>query len=404
MRETLYLRLQSTSPETPVAFCVTGPAAHSWPVSEAPLREVLERAADKRLVVLVPSADVRLMQVNVAARSSAKILQAAPYIVEDQLAEDVEDLHFALGDRQADGSHAIAIVARTKMDEWLAPLRAANLRPDQLIPELLCLPMPAQEPEPGSWSALAEHGQITVRTGACSGFVCSEEDLPALLQLADPEKKTTLRMALPRSYRGDLTALDWPLELRPGFGSALEALLHGYAAAQSGNLLQGDYSQAQGARRAWQPWRPAAALAAGWLLVAGVSHAVHAYSLGRELKLQNQTNEERFKTLFPSETRIVNLQVQLDQKTAALKGGTRSGGFLSLSETLARALAATPGLSLQSLQFRDGALHANLTGTDLQQAEQLQNWFAQSGGTRYERESLNSGSDGMQLRIKLGGT
>jgi general secretion pathway protein L len=398
LRETFYLRLQSTAPEAVTAFCIAGASAtHSWPVEQAPLQDVLARVGERRLIVLVPAADVRLLRVTVAARSAARILQAAPYMLEDQLAEDVEDLHFALGPRLADGSHVVAVVARARMDEWLAPLQAAQLRPDLLLPEQLCLP----RHEDGTWSALADGPQVIVSFGDTGGFACSAEDLPLLLQLADPERRQRLRIAVPRAVAADFTGLDWPLELLPGHGTALEALLQGHTPARDIDLLQGPYSQTAGARRALAPWRLPAALAAGWLLTAGISHAVHALTLGRALDAQQQQNEERFRGLFPAETRIVDLAVQLDQQVAALKGGGGGGGFLPLTETLTRALAAAPGLALEGLQFRECALYANLTGSDLQQLDLLQNWFEQNPVARYERQSVNSGTEGVKIRIRL---
>lgn len=398
MRETLYIRLQSAQPEAPTSFCVAGAQSlHSWNIEVAPLSDVLLRAGDKRIVVLVPANDVRLTKVSVPARSAAKVLQAAPYALEDQLAEDVDSLHFALGPRLADDSHAIAIAARATMDAWLAPFTQARLRVEALIPETLCLPAA----EPGRWSALAEPGHVTVRTGVYSGFGCAEDDLPLLLQLADPERKSLLRIAVPRDHSPDFTRLEWPVELLPGHTSALEALLHHFDPAQSINLLQGSYSQTESARRMWQPWLPAAALAACWLLVAGLSHGVQAYTLGRELDRQEQSNAQRYVQLFPSERATAYLSQQLDQQAAALKSGTQGGGFLKLSEVLARSLGAAPGLTLQGLQYRDNTLYASLTGSDLQQSELLKNWYAQNGGAHLEVQSENAGTEGVQIRIKL---
>lgn len=398
MRETLYIRLTSPRPEAQTAYCIAGAQAQNvWPVMESALGDVLALAANRRLVVFLPAADVRLTQVNVPARSAAKILQAAPYALEDQFAEDVDDLHFALGPRQADGSHAIAVTARSRMQEWLAPFQAAGLRPEVFVPETLCLPAA----EPGRCSALAEPGHVTVRTGACAGFGCAEDDLPLFLQLADPDKKNVLRIAIPRTHSPDFTRLEWPAELLPGYAHPMEALLHHYDPAQGINLLQGAYSQSEGLRRAWAPWKPAAALAAGWLLVTGLSHAVQAYSLGKELAGQNERNEQRFRSLFPAETRIVNLEAQAEQQAALLKGGRGSGGFLKLSETLARAMASSPGLSLDALQFREGALYASFSGNDLQQTESFKNWFAQNGGAVLDVQSESSGQDGVQFRVKL---
>lgn len=397
MRENLFIRLTSASLEAQTDYCIaSSDAQHAFAVHRAPLSEVLARAAGRRVIVLVPSPDVRLSSVTVPARGAAKVLQAAPFALEDQLADDVETLHFAIGPRQADGSHPVAVVSRARMDEWLAPFNHAGLQVDVLAPETLCLPPVEGE----RWTALAEAQHISVRTGAFSGFGCAADDLPLLLQLADADKKHTLRIAIPRGHSPDFTALEWPVELLPGFGSALEALLQNYR-SDSINLLQGAYSQGEGLARLWQPWKAAAALAACWLVVAGLSHGVQAHKLGKQLSAQQDSNAQRFTQLFPAETRIVNLEAQLDQQAAALKGGGAQGGFLPLAEVLARAMSAAPGLNLKGIQYRENALFVSLGGSDQQQLDLLSTWFEQNGGARFEVQSRNSGSEGVDIRVKL---
>ena len=70
-------------------------------------------------------------------------------------------------------------------------------------------------------------------------------------------------------------------------------------------------------------------------------------------------------------------------------------------ETLASALTATHGLTLQAVQYRDGSLFVSLTGTDLQQLETLRDWFSKNKSAHMEVQSANAGSDGAQIRIKL---
>lgn len=398
MRETLYIRLRDASPDAPTAYCIArADAALSWPVETAPLSQVLDQAGNRRLVILVPGADVRLTRVNVPARAAAKVLQAAPYALEEQLAEDVDDLHFALGARAADGSWPVAVVARTHMDTWLAPLRERGLAPDLLIPDLLCLP----EPETARWSALAEDEQISVRSAPYAGFTCAPADLALYLQAAGIAPETVLRIVVPRSFHGDFTTLTQPTELLPGFGSALESLLQNLKPERAINLLQGSYSQREDLRRLWQPWRSAAVLAAVWIGIAGLNHAVQAWRLGKELAAQDQRNVQRFQQIFPAERRIVDLSVQAEQQMRLLKGGGAQGGFIPLLETLTQALAAAPGLKLQSLQLREGALFVGLGGSDLQQLEALRGWFAQSRPAHMEVQSANSGAEGVQIRLKL---
>lgn len=398
MREILYIRLHSGAADAVCAYSVARPdAALSFAVHRAPLGEILAHAGTRRVIVLVPGADVRLTRITVPARQPAKVLQAAPYALEDQLAEDVDTLHFALGPRQADGSHPVAVVARARMDEWLAAFREAGVQPEALIPETLCLP----ETQDQRWSALAEPGQVTVRSAAYSGFGCLDGDLPLFMELADPDKQAQLRILMPRNFDGDFTALGWPVELLPGFVEPLEALLQHLHLERSINLLQGAYSQRESLRRLWQPWRVAAVLAVVWLVVAALDHGIEVIRLKHAVAAQQQANVQRYQQIFPGETRIVDLAAQAEQQMARLKGGGAHGSFLPLLEQLSGALTATPGLQTQALQFRDGALFVSLTGTDLQQLESLRGWFAQHTGAQLDVQSANAGNDGVQIRIKL---
>lgn len=398
MRETLYIRLHSGAPDAVCAFSIArADAALSFAVHHAPLSEILTHAGQRRVVVLVPAADVRLTSVNVPARQSAKVLQAAPYALEEQMAEDVDTLHFALGPRQASGAHPVAVAARARMEEWLAPFREAGVHPEALIPETLCLPVA----EDGRWSALAEPGHVIVRSAPYAGFGCLDEDLPLFMDVADPDKQAQLRILIPRSFAGDFTRLGWPVELLPGFAEPLEALLQHLRPDSSINLLQGNYSKRESLRRLWQPLRVSAILAGICLCLIAIDHGVQMIRLKHAVAEQQQENIQRYQQLFPNETRIVDLAAQADQQLARLKGGNAHGAFLPLLEQLSGALTATPGLATQSLQFRDGALFVALSGTDLQQLETLRAWFAQHHGAALEVQSANAGSDGVQIRIKL---
>lgn len=399
MRNTLYIRLRGTDPGTDTAYCIASPqAVASFPVQHAPLETILLKAAGHRLVVLVPAADVRLASVDLPARQASKVLQAAPYALEDQLAEDVDTLHFALGPRQKDGRWPVAVVARTKMAEWLAPFTERGLHPDQLLPDALCL-APA---DGGRWSALAEQDQVLVRNGAFSAFSCSPEDLEMLLQMADADRKSTLRLIVPRDIAADFTRLGWPVELLPGFISPLEALLQSHRPENDINLLQGRYSQKEDLERLWRPWKLSAALLGLWVGIAAILHGLSAWQLSKELRQQEDANIQRYQQLFPSETRILpDFASQVETQFQVIKGSNGGGGLLPLMQVLAEALAAAPGLTLQSVQYREGSLYAALSGGNLQALETLRAWFAQPRPAILDVQSANSGSEGAQIRIKL---
>ncbi len=110
---------------------------------------------------------------------------------------------------------------------------------------------------------------------------------------------------------------------------------------------------------------------------------------------------QRYQQLFPAETRIVDLGAQVEQQFGLIRGNAAGGGLLPLLQVLADALTATPGLNAQAVQYREGALFVALVGNDLQQLEALRSWFGSKRAATLEVQSANSGSEGVQIRIKL---
>lgn len=401
MRDTLYIRLRDVAPTAPTAHALVASSVDGTRpdvfVRTAPLSEVIALGVGRRVVVFVPSADVRLTSITVPARQPAKILAAAPYVLEDQLADDVETLHFALGSRLPGGAHAIAIVAQQRMAEWLAPFVEQGVRINAMVPETLALPWL----ENGPISVLPDDGQMIVRNGACSGFSCVAEDLELFLQLAQGDEQRPLRIIVTRDDDRDYTKLERPVELIPGFADPLEALVRSWTPAQSIELLQGQYSQREDLDRFWRPWKLAAQLAAAAILIGVAANAVDAFRLKRQVDAQQAANETQFHSLFPRETRIVDLQAQLDQQLRALRASAGGGSLFQLMQSAAMGLAATPGLTLKGAQFREGALYLDLSGTDLQVLERLRSWFAGHHSARLEVQTADAGESGVQIRLKL---
>ena len=398
MRETFYLRLGPDA-ESDCEFGAAGADVRALRAQRGSFERATDRnlIAGRRVVVFVPAADVRLASVKVPAKQPSKVLQAVPFALEDQVADDIDTLHFAIGPRQADTSHPVAIVSRTKINHWLLRLRARGVQPEALIPESLALPV---DDAGHNWNALADPQQVIVRNGAWSSFTCAPEDLGSYLAIADADKAHPLRLHIAGETDTDWTSLDWPLTLLPQ-SSGLAALAVNFQAARSINLLQGTLTQGRDLQRLWKPWRVAASLLVAWMIVAAASLVIDGTRIKGELERQDAANVARFQQLFPAQTRVVDLSAQLDQQLQSMSGGAGAGGPFVLLESLAQALASSPGLKLTGMQYREGALFLSLTATDLQVLEALRNSFANRAGTALEVQSANAESGGVQIRAKL---
>ena len=69
----------------------------------------------------MPGTDVLLAEPEVPVKAGAKLAQVVPYALEEQLAEDIENLHFAVGKRAQDSlTTPVAVVPRTLMENWIS--------------------------------------------------------------------------------------------------------------------------------------------------------------------------------------------------------------------------------------------------------------------------------------------
>lgn len=411
MRETLHIRLPDFNQTTiedqashvdaqVVAYAVTTTEPPvSVLVREAALGELLDSAGNKVIRLYAPAQDVRLLTAAVPAKQASKAALAVPYALEDQFAEDVETLHFAIAaSPQANGEWPVAVVAAQHMRDWLSPFNARGLVPEAVIPETLALPWREDQ----RWTVLAEPGHLTVRTGPTAGFGCLEEDLELFLGLAEGDNRQALRILITQGVDADFTKLERDVELLPGLSHPLEALARHYRAGQSINLLQGPFALRRAIAREWQVWKLPALLLAAVFVLAVVGNGISALVLKSQAAKQATANQERFRVLFPSEQRIVDLRAQAEQQFTALQGGSHGASLLTLIDAFSGGLKAAPTLQVDGMQFREGALFLSLSGTDLSALDQLKAHFASGhGGARLDVQSANSGEGGVQIRIKL---
>jgi len=332
---------------------------------QATLASLAGRARGCRVSVLVPGADVVLVRAPVPAMSRQRLLKAVPYALEEQLAADVEGLHFAIGALQGGGSPMVAVVSRERMDEWLSALESAGIFPELLIPDTLAVPW-----APDTWSVLLSGGQALVRTGAQDGFAVETENLAGLLALAGEEAGED-EPARIEAY-GDaqvlevLGELDIPISEQTSEQGVLPWLATGAGERAHLNLLQGPYGREEKVGRYLRPWRPAAAVLAVWLLAIFALGVMETWRLGHERDALAAQIEQAYRDAFPEVKRVVNPKVQMERGLADLSKnkGDLEDDFLTLVAVSAPELARVDGLELKRMHYRNGRLDLDLTLND----------------------------------------
>ena len=317
-------------------------------------------------MTLVPGSDLIFRRVNLPGKYSRQSAAALPYLLEEQIASDVDDLHLVVLGHQGREVDLMA-VDKGKMHSWLGWLEQAGLKTLHLLPDVLALPLAAD-----GWSALQLGEEWLVRQGPRQGIV-AEESLLAMLLAAQTEPVTLhCHTPIPAMAAGNWQGADPELPM---------LLLAKGALTCQANLLQGPYRPQTEYARYWLQWRKVAVLAGVLLLVALVQRGVHLHQLTEQDKALKAEIRQVYTRIFPGETRIVNVRSQMTQHLQQLGQAPQDGVLLLLTE-LAPVFAEVPGLKPEVLRFdaARGELRLQVTAPGFTEIER----FRELAGKRFE--------------------
>jgi general secretion pathway protein L len=373
-------------------------------VRSGSLEAAVAAATGMRAVVLVPGIECLLTTVQIPGHSRKKLLQAVPYALEEQLSDEVENLHFAVAAAPEDGAWPVVVVSNHYMEALQQQIADAGLDVQQVVPELLAIPYDENE-----ISVLLDNEQALVRTGRSSGYAVDTDNLGLMLtgrQSEDEdEPMPVLRLiAAPGTLLPETIEYDGEVRLEPLLCDPLEVFAQGLDAGAI-NLLQGRYSRAAEWGQALRPWRATAALLLAGILVSNVVMGIDYYRLSRESEQLRAQIEKTFKTALPGTKRIVNPRVQMQQQLDKLQRRQGSGvNFLTLLAQSGAVLKGRQGVDITGATFRAGRLDVDLTVADLQLLDQLKQALMQNGSLTVEIQSATTGPDQrVQSRLRIQG-
>jgi general secretion pathway protein L len=361
---------------------------------------------------------VLLAQVELPAMKRQRLARAAPYALEEQLAEEVDEVHVAVGDRDARGRVANAIVSRERLDSWLQQLKDAGLHPDVVSPEVLGVPWQV-EAEEGSWSLLVNGTQALLRTETQMGLAFDSDNLIAVLRATvdsagdTPPKQLTV-VSCGDSAFADSAAHTELAEFCAGENIALNLrredeacgvlLARGFNEQTGINLLQGDYSRKQQLEKLLRPWRPALILAALWLVLQAGMLGVEYQRLAAEDRELREQIEAVYREAFPQARKVVNPKVQMERGLQQLRGGGgASDGLLALLAQSGDILKDINGAQLRGMRFKQGSLDVDINLPDLQALDKLKQRLADEARLQVEIVSASSRNGKVESRLSLKG-
>jgi general secretion pathway protein L len=345
-------------------------------------------------------------------------MAALPFALEEYLAEDIEDLHFAPGTRRSSGRTPVTVVSHERMEEWLSALSYAGIAPDSVVADSYGLAR-----IPGTISMLVADDAVYINDGADIELVMqgvSPGDALAAIgalddgaEASDDEEQAG---PLPRHvlvycepgdderYQHDWIAIRHELDsvdvklLPDGVTPRLAATV---ATGAGINLLQGNYAPKKEYSGLFRPWKYAAMLAVAFGLVGLVVKATDYYQLSKQ--------EETLRAMFNSEYRqMLPGAPETEDPVAVIESLRRRLGnveappiFLQSMAVLSSAIGANREAELQAISFRAGVIDIRVTAPNVATLDNVQRAIGESGQFTAAIQSTDQDGEKVSSRIQI---
>jgi len=374
-------------------------------VRHGPLSLAAYDAKGSHVIVFVPGADVTLTDVVVPTRNTQRIEAALPYLLEENFASDVEELHFAFSKPDENNSVNVAVIARKILDDWLQRLLDVGIRPNVMLPDICALPY-----EENTWAIVDGADSVLMRLGPNNGLATDRAVAVDTLRLSLAAMADTppAHIIYYQCIDDEVDALDFgglAPEIETGLidGKRLNLLVKYYKAGTAINLLQGTYSPREQMSRRWRRWRTTAVVAGICLVLFGALKVFNYADLTRERNQLTAQIDVAYQKIFPQATGAVSKERV--QSLLKKLGGTQGAGdgFLELLDKVANELKKTTKLEISRIDYSNSALNLALTLSDLQSLDDLKTRLTKDSSLDIEIQSASSRDNKVEARLQIKG-
>lgn len=358
-------------------------AAACEPVSE-------DTVFPEGVVVGLPSDDVRSTLLKVSPEELKHLSKSLPYMMEEQVAEDVEELHFvasALGEEQ----FLVAFTRQDKMADWVEQL-SFNDSLKVFGPEALCLPLEGDE-----CCAVVDGDEVVLRWSDAHG---ARVDLSLLSTVLDSLAQIpsslviygTDREQVVSQLTDDQAALvDW----RQGGWGALLLLTK---SAPQVNLRQGSFAPPLPLVKWWGVWKAVAIAASVALSLQFVSDVSQFQTLKQQNLELRSAIQDSYRKANPRGA-VVDAEKQLDRQIAEFAGEESVTAFTPKLVDVVTATMAESG-RVTSINYTSGQLRLNLTAQDFASVEQIRQALERAG-LKATLETSSARGDEVRARLRI---
>ena len=355
MSEFLTVRL-SSEPQSPVQWLVWSTSQQeviaSGELSSWEQLDELTPYAEKRsCIALLPGNECLIKRVEIPKGAARQFDSMLPFLLEDEVAQDIEDLHLTVLDK--DATHAtVCGVEREWLKQAMDTFREANITFRKVLPDTLALPLEEQ-----GISALQIDQHWLLRQSNYQAVSISEAWLAMFLQsdwvaLGDEEQSPTIfsYTALPSDDVQQQSGIEWqakPAEL-------VMSLLSQQAITSSVNLLTGTFKTKSSFSKYWRVWQKVAIAACLLVAVIVTQQVLKVRQYELQAEAYRTESERIFRSVLPGKQRIPTvsyLKRQMNDEAKKYGGSGDGDSLLGWLALLPETLGQVKAIEVNSIRY-----------------------------------------------------
>ncbi|OEE58175.1 type II secretion system protein GspL [Vibrio splendidus] len=355
MSEFLTVRL-SSEPQSPVQWLVWSTSQQeviaSGELSSWEQLDELTPYAEKRsCIALLPGSECLIKRVEIPKGAARQFDSMLPFLLEDEVAQDIEDLHLTILDK--DATHAtVCGVDREWLKHALDLFREANIIFRKVLPDTLAVPLADQ-----GISALQIDQHWLLRQGNYQAVSISEAWLPMFLQsdwvaAGEEEQATTIfsYTATPSDDVQQQSGLEWqakPAEL-------VMSLLSQQAITSGVNLLTGTFKTKSSFSKYWRVWQKVAIAACLLVAVIVTQQVLKVQQYEAQAQAYRMESERIFRAVLPGKQRIPTvsyLKRQMNDEAKKYGGSGEGDSLLGWLALLPETLGQVKTIEVESIRY-----------------------------------------------------
>ncbi len=337
--------------------------------AEARLEQVSSVTQNAHVVVLLPLEQMLLTNVNTRARKQKHLQKAVPYALEDELADDVENLHFSLGQRYGENDFPVAVIDKNILDMVLDELSNVGIYPDLLTADVFGLPF-----REGTWTILIENERALVRTEKYQGFTIDLHNLQQMLTSSLRQAEVTpaeLNVYCCDDQQTGVKKLNLPISTNELDDCPPGLFADGIDEDECINLLQSSYKKKDKRHQQVGPWKVAAMLFGIWIALSFISVFLDHGRLSKQEKNLDAQIVQIMKQTFPDMQNVSadSARTKMEARLKNFMDMTSAGSQASFMELLAmsgESMQQAGKVDINAMNYREGKLNMNVRSADVQ--------------------------------------